>query len=197
MDQDWKDTNPKDSIAGNKVPLDLVPSTLSVAAALAFLEGAHKYGAFNWRATGVRASVYLAALQRHMIAWTNGEEMDPDSGLPHLFKAAACIAILIDARECGVLADDRPTHAPCAAMMKTAERDVRRINAKYKADPVVEEWTPETCVGLPPPLPPLPPRKLGSGFDDRDRSVCGCDSSRRTQSTIPGRMCIFCGGVIL
>jgi hypothetical protein len=67
-------TNPKDAIGSSKVPLHLVPETMRAYAAVAFLEGALKYGTANWRVAGVRTSIYYSALQRHLSKWWNGEE---------------------------------------------------------------------------------------------------------------------------
>lgn len=115
---EWKPTNnPKDALGTVKAPVHLVPASLEIATSMAFLEGREKYGQFNWRITGVRANVYYSALMRHMKAWWDGEDIDPDSGLPHLWKVAACVAILIDATELGVLEDDRPPKAPTAELM--------------------------------------------------------------------------------
>lgn len=126
-----KPTNPKDAIASDKVPLELAPDTLKVAAAMAFVEGALKYGKMNWRVCGARASVYLGALERHMTCWKNGEEIDADSGLPHLWKAAACIAILIDCRAAGTLIDDRPPSVDIGEMLRGAEGVVKNLRAAH------------------------------------------------------------------
>lgn len=127
-----KMSNPKDVIGSGKVPLELVPDTLRVAASMAFLEGALKYGRFNWRLAGVRASIYKAALDRHMAAWWNGEDIDLDSGLPHLWKAVACLAILIDAREVAKLTDDRPPYAPVSAMLDRITPDVVALQQRHR-----------------------------------------------------------------
>lgn len=103
-----KPSNPKDAIATDKAPLHLVPAAFKAYTALALAEGAMKYGAHNWRAAGVRASIYVAALQRHMDKWWNGENNDPHTGVPHLANACACLAILIDALISEQLTDDRP-----------------------------------------------------------------------------------------
>lgn len=107
-----KPTNPKDLLAVAKLPLHLVPSTINVFAALSFAEGAAKYGAFNWRVSGVRMSVYLSALERHLAKFKNGEECDPVTKVPHLSSALACVGIILDAGICGKLIDDRPVPAP-------------------------------------------------------------------------------------
>ena len=124
---DAKPTNPKDMVAVTKLPLHLVPSTISAFAALAFAEGAAKYGAYNWRASGVRASVYKSALQRHLEKWWNGEWADPATGVPHLASVIACAGILLDARLVDKLTDDRPPAAPLSEAIDAMEADVRRI----------------------------------------------------------------------
>jgi hypothetical protein len=103
-----KPSNPKAAIGAKKLPLELVPDTLEIYAALGFFEGASKYGRYNWRVAGVRASTYVAALRRHVSKWWNGEEIDPDTGVPHLANAICCLAILVDSLEMGSLTDDRP-----------------------------------------------------------------------------------------
>lgn len=126
-----KDTNPKDAIAGSKVPLDQCPDTARVALAMAFTEGALKYGKHNWRVAGVRASVYKAALDRHMVCWWNGEDTDAASGMPHLWKALACLAILVDAGACDKLTDDRPPSAPLTKLLADCEPIVVSLQQQH------------------------------------------------------------------
>ena len=125
-----KDTNPKDGIGATKLPLHLVPATALAVAALAHLDGATKYGAWNWRRAGVRASIYLDAVHRHLARWTNGETHDPDSGVHHLGHALACINILLDAEAAGMLTDDRPPAVDLGALIAGLTPDVARIKAK-------------------------------------------------------------------
>lgn len=107
-----KPTNPKDAVGGGKLPLELIPWSANAETSLAFLEGALKYGRFNWRVAGVRASVYLAAMCRHLAKWWNGSDRDPKTRVKHLANARACIDILIDAEWSGMLTDDRPPRQP-------------------------------------------------------------------------------------
>ena len=100
--------NPKDLLAGRKLPLDLVPDSLEALAALGFLEGALKYGQFNWRVKPVRMSVYTGALKRHLKALRDGQWADPKTHVPHISSIIACAAIIGDANLCGSLKDDRP-----------------------------------------------------------------------------------------
>ena len=75
---------------------------------LGMMEGGAKYGKFNFRKIGVRASVYIDAAFRHLAAWYEGENIDPDSGLSHITKAMTCLMVMRDAQIRGMLNDDRP-----------------------------------------------------------------------------------------
>jgi hypothetical protein len=102
------DTNPKSAYGVKKTPVHLIPPPAMIAEAEAFLEGAKKYGAYNWRSNSVAASVYYAAALRHLFKWWEGESRDPESGALHLAHARACLAIVIDAEYLDKLVDDRP-----------------------------------------------------------------------------------------
>ena len=137
---DSKAINPKDRIASNRLPLDLVPDSLAVFAALSFVEGAAKYGAYNWRVAGVRASVYRGALDRHLKSWWNGEDKDPKTGVPHLASVIAGAAILLDAELAGKLTDDRPPKVALGELMRDLEAEVSRIREMFaEHDPT--HWT--------------------------------------------------------
>jgi len=103
-----KESNPKDSVGIKKVPFSTVSAPVIAEIGLAMLEGSRKYRRHNYRAIGVRASVYIDALMRHVTAWWEGESIDKDSGLSHLVKAAACLVVLRDAMILDKMVDDRP-----------------------------------------------------------------------------------------
>jgi hypothetical protein len=127
-----KPTNPKDMIGSDKLPLHLWPETATVLGCLGLLDGCCKYGRSNFRAVGVRASIYYDAARRHLNAWFEGEDVDPDSGVHHLGHALACMAILVEAIAKRNLNDDRmyPTHYREWIEQHTPE--VKRIKEKYK-----------------------------------------------------------------
>jgi hypothetical protein len=52
--------------------------------------GAKKYGDHNWR-RGLTLCRLLAAALRHTFKFLAGENLDPESGLPHLHHASACL----------------------------------------------------------------------------------------------------------
>lgn len=103
-----KPSNPKDQVGVLKAPMHYVSMPYMFEVGLAMLEGGLKYGAHNYRVAGVRYSVYYDAILRHVAAIWEGQDIDPDSGLPHLAKIGACCAVLRDAELCGKLVDDRP-----------------------------------------------------------------------------------------
>ena len=103
-----KDTNPKDAVGIRKVPFSTVPAEVIAEIGLGMMEGARKYARHNYRIAGVRASVYYDALMRHMCAWWEGEDTDPDSGLNHIVKALSSLTVLRDAMLNDKLTDDRP-----------------------------------------------------------------------------------------
>jgi hypothetical protein len=103
-----KDTNPKDAVGIRKAGMSCVPAEVLLELGLAMQEGARKYGRHNYRVAGVRASVYYDAAMRHLMAWWEGEDIDPDSGLPHLVKAMACLLVIRDGTVNNCWVDDRP-----------------------------------------------------------------------------------------
>lgn len=127
-----KATNPKDAIATNKLPYHLIPGSVKIAAALAYAEGAMKYGAFNWRVAGVRASVYKSALERHLEKWWEGEDVDPVTGVPHLASVIACAGILLDAHWAGKLEDDRPPVIGLAGKIDLSADGIEKIRSLFK-----------------------------------------------------------------
>lgn len=111
------DANPKDRYGDAKPPLHLVPSALTIYVSKVMQLGAKKYGAFNWRTKKVKRSVYVAAILRHLLALFDGQDVDPESGMPHEAHIGACVAILLDAKATGNLIDDRPVGGAAADLL--------------------------------------------------------------------------------
>lgn len=103
-----KPTNPKDAFGIKKASLSTVPSPVLMEVGIGMQEGACKYGRHNYRAIGVRGSVYYDATVRHLMAWWEGEDIDPDSGLSHVTKAICSLVVLRDAMMQDKFNDDRP-----------------------------------------------------------------------------------------
>ena len=127
-----KSPNPKDAIAGAKVPLHLLSPIASAHWALAQFAGALKYGFYNWRGTTVKSMVYASAAKRHIDAYISGEEFDPVDGTHHLGNVMACCAIVLDAEEAGTLDDDRPPVVGIRRVYAWVETQMAVLREKYK-----------------------------------------------------------------
>jgi hypothetical protein len=99
--------DPKGAAGALKTPLGLIPSCAMEQTAWVHQLGLEKYGIFNWRDTGVCAITYVNAIMRHLNAWRDGEDLDPESGMSHLAHIACNCNILMDAEHCGKLQDNR------------------------------------------------------------------------------------------
>jgi hypothetical protein len=100
--------DPKGAAGAKKAPMHLLPPNALIETAKAMGHGAAKYGAWNFIETTVCASTYVGALGRHWAAYARSEDIDPDSGLPHLALIAANCFVLLTAQQQGTLRDDRP-----------------------------------------------------------------------------------------
>ncbi|CAM3214633.1 dATP/dGTP diphosphohydrolase domain-containing protein [Pseudomonas fluorescens] len=127
-----KPSNPKDLIGSGKLPLHLWPVTATALGSLGLLDGMLKYGRSNFRAVGIRASIYYDAASRHLNAWFEGEAVDPDSGLPHLAHALACLAIIVDAEAAGKLNDDRMHPGGYRGLINSLTPHVARLKALHE-----------------------------------------------------------------
>ncbi len=72
----------------SKSRVDLIPSKplIGVGHVLAF--GARKYKPNNWR-LGLKWSETLGSAQRHLLAFADGQDIDPETNLPHIDQALA------------------------------------------------------------------------------------------------------------
>lgn len=94
-----------------KLPIDLLPfdALQEVARVLGF--GARKYTRRNWE-KGISYSRLFAAAHRHLWAWFQGENRDPETGLSHMAHAACCCLFLLAYEVRPVVGerfDDRPS----------------------------------------------------------------------------------------
>lgn len=118
--QKEKATNPKDKIGAKKPDLSLLPTGALVECAKAMMNGAVKYGPFNWRDPNNKPGymTYIAANQRHMIQFLDGENYARDSMVHHLAHAICTNMVLLDAILCGNAIDDRPHKGPAPDMIE-------------------------------------------------------------------------------
>jgi len=109
----YPDGNPKTAAGSKKPDLTVVPPSSLLHLATAMMNGAEKYGPFNWRDMPISVRPYVSAAFRHLSAFLDGEDYSADTveaGRPvhHLAHVMACCAIVLDAFEVGAITDNRP-----------------------------------------------------------------------------------------
>jgi hypothetical protein len=82
------------SSAAGKPPLSQLDGEMLRQTALVMEFGEAKYDRGNWR-KGIPYNRCLDSLLRHILAFKEGETLDPESGLPHLGHAACNIQFLL------------------------------------------------------------------------------------------------------
>lgn len=105
----------------NKPRMDLLPPEGLVRVAEVMGYGAAKYGDHNYR-MGMRHGRLIAAAMRHITAYNNGEDRDPETGHTHIAHAGACVLMLLqmmadyperDDRYHKEKKEDEPNHEDC------------------------------------------------------------------------------------
>lgn len=85
------------------------PALEGLARVLTF--GATKYADDNWR-KGMSWRRLIGALRRHVAAFSVGQDLDPESGLPHIDHALCCLMFLSEYQKTRTGTDDRYKGAP-------------------------------------------------------------------------------------
>ncbi|KKN64878.1 hypothetical protein LCGC14_0487120 [marine sediment metagenome] len=104
--------NPKEIAGSVKNPHCCVSLAVMAEVGIAMMEGARKYGRYNYRDTVITASIYYDAVRRHIDLWWEGEDIDPESGIHHITKAIAGLTVLRDGLIQNKVDDDRPPITP-------------------------------------------------------------------------------------
>lgn len=187
---DTKPSNPKDAFGSAKAPLGLVPDTGNADVAMAFLEGALKYGRYNWRVAGVRASIYNDAVERHRAKWWNGQNRDPLTRVKHLANLRACVDILLDAELCGMLEDDRPPALPYDQHVDSLQPHIQHLKALFASHSppqYTQKSHPRSQTSIPPGLtyadvygPPVPVAPINCTVQPGGCSGCQEENARRS-----------------
>jgi hypothetical protein len=87
---EWKKN---DSGKPHMALLAALPLEQVITIARVLEHGAIKYSRDNWKHG--KFMRYASAALRHLFARLKGERLDPESGLPHLAHAAACILFMM------------------------------------------------------------------------------------------------------
>ena len=81
---------------GNKLQYGLLPPLALKATVEILTFGAEKYEPDNWKNVPDSKRRYFDAMQRHLWAWKEGEQDDPETGKNHLAHAMCCLMFLYE-----------------------------------------------------------------------------------------------------
>lgn len=98
------DTAPGRKDDSGKRDWTLLPLGALEQVVLVLEHGERKYGRNNWKKLDNLEERYIKALWRHLVAATEGESPDPETGLPHLAHIV-CSALFIMEHRLQLLAD--------------------------------------------------------------------------------------------
>lgn len=90
----------------NKPDLSLVSYHFKCAIARVMMLGEKKYGRWNYR-KGHEVHLILAAIERHLGKFAEGEDLDDESGESHLAHIAADCMMIVDQMREGTWKDTR------------------------------------------------------------------------------------------
>lgn len=107
--QDLNDVTQGARFDEGKDQMELVPMTAMRAIAKVLGKGAEKYTKYNWL-KGMQHTQLYASCMRHLASWLDGEDIDKESGMPHIWHALTNLAMLADHLEHGRGEDDRYKH---------------------------------------------------------------------------------------
>lgn len=117
-----------------KLPLADVPRSAVEAVASVLAYGARKYDRRNWR-KGAEWTRFAASALRHLFKWLDAEDLDDESGLPHLAHAMCNLAFLVEWAKTHPELDDRykpeaASQESLAAQRAAASQEwIRRMDA--------------------------------------------------------------------
>lgn len=106
-----------------KIRLDLIPPRATEGVAKVFTYGAQKYGDRNWEKC-MEWTKMIASMKRHLLEIEKGENIDAESGLPHIDHVTANSMMLSEYATICAHTDDRPkfiknTTTPIISQNKT------------------------------------------------------------------------------
>ncbi len=93
--------------------------------------GAKKYASDNWR-NGFKWRRLIGAAMRHLTAIMDGEDIDPESGLPHVDHLACCVMFLSEHQKKKLGSDDRWTYSN-STKTETGQAPVEKSSAEPNA----------------------------------------------------------------
>ena len=94
VEKETQVTDPGKKFDDEKLPYHLLPTDAIEEIVKVLQHGAKKYQPRNWE-KGMKWSRPFSAMMRHSLAWWRGEDLDPETKLPHMAHAGCCVLFLI------------------------------------------------------------------------------------------------------
>lgn len=98
----------KKEYSKGKSKIHYIPTEIILGMGHAFEMGAEKHGPYSFRDNPIDYTELIDSASRHLLAFMDGEDLDTESGLPHLWHCACNIAMLEWTRVNASEKDDRP-----------------------------------------------------------------------------------------
>ncbi len=95
----------------NKPAMELLSSKALIEIAKVMGKGKEKYGSDNWR-NGLAWRRVIGAAYRHLSAFNDGEDLDPETGLSHIAHLGCCALFLLEYIQTHPELDDRYKPVP-------------------------------------------------------------------------------------
>ena len=124
-----------------KPDLSLIPLETLFDEARVWMHGEKKYARFNWQ-KGMDWSIPLACALRHLSAWQAGEELDSESGLPHIAHAMCNLRMLTYYAEHYPEGDNRSGNKPPVSEKAGTARELRDTLIRLRVREMTDD-TPE------------------------------------------------------
>lgn len=137
----YKDGNPKTQFGAVKPGLFYMPPMPLYETALAHMQGALKYGHYNWRDDPVSISTYADAAKRHIDLYLEGQKNASDTGIHNLAHANCCLNIIMDAEHHGTLIDDRKLTILYTNNNTGEQFEAYMEETKARVTRIKKEWT--------------------------------------------------------
>lgn len=112
-----------------KARMDLLPTEALIEVSRVLAYGAAKYSDHNWR-EGLAWSRVIGAALRHLTAFNDGIDIDPETGLSHAAHAACNLMFLLDYMKSHPELDDRYRKKPVEEYLDENMRELKEYWAK-------------------------------------------------------------------
>lgn len=110
-----------------KLQFRLLPWGAVKLAVRVLMFGAEKYSEDGWKHQKNGATRYLDAAFRHIVAHAEGEELDTESGLPHLAHAVCSLMFAMDLRSKVKEETERTLSIPREVLRELTGEEIKAI----------------------------------------------------------------------